>query len=650
MTCSSSGQWEGAIPRCVKITCARPVSPRNGRVVYNDISFGNNISFSCNPGFELRGSSIATCLETGLYSNDAPSCVPVNCGFPGSVPHAYVIGDSYIFGSVVTYLCEEGYDLIGDDNIVCLETARWSGAPPVCNPVSCGRPPEINNARRMGDEFTYRRMVYYACEKGYELSGNNLLECGADGDWIGSQPTCLPVTCGPPPVLRYSTTIVTKRTFGSTVTYICNEGYLLQGDMMTKCSENGTWSKDPTTACVPIDCGNPPLILQGTAYFTSSTFQSTANYTCNTGYSLKGNSLLRCTAAGSWSGDLPTCTRSSCQVPNVSNGMTVIGNGFGIGDSVEYKCPDGYIIVGQAVSECTTEGTWSSESPRCQHVSCGPLNVLNTNLRITSGRKAEYSYNDSIQFTCDEGHTLIGEGNIRCMKTGKWSGTLPTCQVIRLKSCPRRTALRHAAEFNVSHAIGDVVTVTCKDGYEGIGDLTVECLYDQTWKSPSGRCRRISCGKPVIRDFVNVVQFRGRSYFYGDKVYYRCRPGVRPLKIPPVLTCTATKQWDGQIGCSMPCKGGCMNGGRCMGLRGCKCPNGFGGKRCQKALCILPCLNGGSCIAPYKCSCREGYTGSRCQTTICDPPCENGGYCVKPNKCQCQHGYILPYCREREYV
>lgn len=33
---------------------------------------------------------------------------------------------------------------------------------------------------------------------------------------------------------------------------------------------------------------------------------------------------------------------------------------------------------------------------------------------------------------------------------------------------------------------------------------------------------------------------------------------------------------------SVPCKGGCYNGGMCLGLYGCKCPAGFGGKYCER--------------------------------------------------------------------
>ena len=36
----------------------------------------------------------------------------------------------------------------------------------------------------------YEDVVYYVCEDGYDLDGNNLLECAADGRWAGSLPRC----------------------------------------------------------------------------------------------------------------------------------------------------------------------------------------------------------------------------------------------------------------------------------------------------------------------------------------------------------------------------------------------------------------------------------------------------------------------------
>ena len=59
----------------------------------------------------------------------------------------------------------------------------------------------------------------------------------------------------------------------------------------------------------------------------------------------------------------------------------------------------------------------------------------------------------------------------------------------------------------------------------------------------------VFCGKPRLRDFVNVVRISGTSYFYGDKIKFRCRAGVQPARYPPEVTCTEDGSWDGEIRC-----------------------------------------------------------------------------------------------------
>ena len=57
-----------------------------------------------------------------------------------------------------------------------------------------------------------------------------------------------------------------------------------------------------------VDCGN--LTDPGNGSVTHSagtTLGQTANYSCDTGYNVVGNSTRTCQAIGNWSGSAPTC-------------------------------------------------------------------------------------------------------------------------------------------------------------------------------------------------------------------------------------------------------------------------------------------------------------------------------------------------------
>ena len=61
-----------------------------------------------------------------------------------------------------------------------------------------------------------------------------------------------------------------------------------------------------------VDCGSLEDPDNGQVEFsnTSTTFGSTANYTCNLGYRLLDeNSTRTCEASGDWTGDPPSCER-----------------------------------------------------------------------------------------------------------------------------------------------------------------------------------------------------------------------------------------------------------------------------------------------------------------------------------------------------
>ena len=58
-----------------------------------------------------------------------------------------------------------------------------------------------------------------------------------------------------------------------------------------------------------VDCGSLEDPDNGQVNFSNTTFESTANYTCDLGYSLNGNSTRTCEVSGEWSGDQPSCQR-----------------------------------------------------------------------------------------------------------------------------------------------------------------------------------------------------------------------------------------------------------------------------------------------------------------------------------------------------
>ena len=61
-----------------------------------------------------------------------PPPPPLGCGDPGTPRNGIKIGNSYNVGSVVSYECNSGYELVGSSTIICSFDGFWTGSVPSC--------------------------------------------------------------------------------------------------------------------------------------------------------------------------------------------------------------------------------------------------------------------------------------------------------------------------------------------------------------------------------------------------------------------------------------------------------------------------------------------------------------------------------------
>lgn len=59
------------------LSCPFPLSPENGGVTVTDIHPGGQAHFHCDPGFQVRGHEVATCVNATVprWSTAEPQCV-----------------------------------------------------------------------------------------------------------------------------------------------------------------------------------------------------------------------------------------------------------------------------------------------------------------------------------------------------------------------------------------------------------------------------------------------------------------------------------------------------------------------------------------------------------------------------------------------
>lgn len=137
---------------CNPITCSpmllpdkMKVSPKDlclGVHTTKEIVVGTTCRVDCKKGYGLRGPENRTCLNTGLWSAQSASCIPIQCPAlqnpkNGQVlPLSCLLNDSNAFQGSCFFSCNEGYALSGTTLTSCQNSGKWSLEAPICMQVS----------------------------------------------------------------------------------------------------------------------------------------------------------------------------------------------------------------------------------------------------------------------------------------------------------------------------------------------------------------------------------------------------------------------------------------------------------------------------------------------------------------------------------
>lgn len=91
----------------------------------------DEITFFCNPGYVLEGDERLTCTDDGTWNTQAPTCTVLDCNEPvyfTSKPHTNVNFNDTVYLSNLTITCEPNYefaDFANAKDFKCGENGRW---------------------------------------------------------------------------------------------------------------------------------------------------------------------------------------------------------------------------------------------------------------------------------------------------------------------------------------------------------------------------------------------------------------------------------------------------------------------------------------------------------------------------------------------
>ncbi|KAK7150885.1 hypothetical protein R3I93_011977 [Phoxinus phoxinus] len=453
--CTSTTEWSSKPPTCELVQCPELIKPQEGDMRCNNpmgrFSYRSTCEFVCKEGYKLRDNSSSTlfCGAMGRWNDSKPTCEIVKCKSEDLTPpdHASVQCSDptdFSYNSQCKYSCEEGYELKGSSTTRCTSTTEWSSKPPTCELVQC---PELIEPQE-GDmrcnnpmgRFSYRSTCEFVCKEGYKLRDNSssTLFCGATGRWNDSNPTCGIVKCKSedlklPDHASVQCSDPTDFSYNSQCKYSCEEGYELKGSSTTRCTSTTEWSSKPPT-CELVQC--PELIKPQEGDMRCNnpmgrfSYRSTCEFVCEEGYKLRDNSssTLFCGAMGRWNDSKPTCEIHHCPaLDSPVNGELSCTSSFSYGSKCSFSCVEGFLLQGGSEISCTKMAKWSQEPPHCEAVVCPQLpEPINGHMNCSS---EDPTFGTVCTFSCLAGHQLISDEIMTCNLNGSWSGEVALCQV-----------------------------------------------------------------------------------------------------------------------------------------------------------------------------------------------------------------------------
>uniref|UniRef100_M4AIH9 CUB and Sushi multiple domains 3 n=1 Tax=Xiphophorus maculatus TaxID=8083 RepID=M4AIH9_XIPMA len=550
--CQANRQWSHQPPTCRVVNCTDPGIPANSiresKIEHGNFTFGSVVFYDCNPGYYLFGSSVLTCQPMGHWDKPLPECIEVDCGHPGTPPHAVITGEKFTFGSRVRYSCRDDRQLIGDSSLTCQLNGHWSGPLPHCSGDSsgtCGDPGTPAHASREAGNFKVRSKVRFTCAVGHTLYGSAERICFPNGTWSGKQPFCKPVQCANPGTPAHGhISRVDGTTFSHSIVYSCMEGFFLTGSPTRQCLANGTWSGTAPN-CTMITCSDPGIPANGLRFGDDATVGQNVTFSCQPGFVIMGgeSAISRtCTNNGTWSGTMPSCQVVTCPTPpSVPNGL-LEGSVLEWGSSVSYGCLPGYELSFPAVLTCTGNGMWSGDLPQCLPKFCGDPGVPSRGRR--EGRS--FIFKSEVAFSCSAPYVLVGATTRICQEDGTWSGSQPRCIEPTRSTCENPGIPEHGfMNYSTGFKVGSRVDFQCQQGHILQGSTTRLCLPDLTWTGIQPTCVPHSCKQPRSPANADVMGLDLPSYGY--TLVYTCQPGYFLSGGSEHRVCRSDGSWTGKV-------------------------------------------------------------------------------------------------------
>eukprot|EP00116_Pleurobrachia_bachei_P000598 sb/3460860/ len=230
-------------------------------------------------------------------------------------------------------------------------------------------------------------------------------------------------------------------------------------------------------------------------------------------------------------------------------------------DQCQLKCVNDGACSGQ--EKCCFNGCgYECKQPSFDtQVYCSPVEPIYRG-SIQAPRTDGLVEGDVVSISCDEGFELQGSSEIRCTAEGEWDVEPPIC---KRRECPEIESLDYGRVFigSSGRSYGNRIAFICDPGYYLTGSEVRSCLADGNWSGTDAICTRGVVSRrecPEIESLDYGRVFIGSSgRSYGNRIAFICDPGYY-LTGSEVRSCLADGNWYPALG--WYCDAMCEGGNR----------------------------------------------------------------------------------------
>uniref|UniRef100_A0A8C6YAA3 CUB and Sushi multiple domains 3 n=1 Tax=Naja naja TaxID=35670 RepID=A0A8C6YAA3_NAJNA len=416
------------------------------------------------------------------------SSVATACRDPGVPMNGTRNGDGREPGDMVLFQCDPGYELQGDERITCIQVENryfWQPNPPVCI-APCGGNLTGSSGFILSPNFPHPYPHSRDCDWTITVNNDYVISLAFISFSIEPNYDFLYIYDGPdsnsPLIGSFQDSKLPERIESSS-----NSMHLA---FRSDGSVSFTGFHLEYKAKLRESCFDPGNIMNGTRLGMDYKLGSTVTYYCDAGYVLQGYSTLTCIMGDDgrpgWNRALPTC-HAPCGIRSTGSEGTVLSPNYPKNYSIGHNCiysiavPKEFVVFGQFVFFQTSlhdvvevydgptqqssllsslSGSHSGESlplssrnqitvrftsvgpvtakgfhfvyqavPRTSSTQCSSVPEPRFGKRIGN----EFAVGSLVLFECNPGYILYGSIAIRCDTVpnalAQWNDTLPTCVV-----------------------------------------------------------------------------------------------------------------------------------------------------------------------------------------------------------------------------